>query len=146
MLRVEPILDRLQTAYSLGFDSLLAGIAIGPVILSNRDRALFAVLFGLCDGLETPLGILLPHRFPEAVATALYLLGVLSIVQGARHSRARLVATPLLLGLDNFAVGGTFADVPVLALSSAGMAAVGIALGTLGRWAAGRIWANEVAV
>ena len=57
---MEPILELLQRAYSLGFDSLLAGIAIGPVILSNRDRALFAVLFGVCDGLAT----LLVYYFP----------------------------------------------------------------------------------
>jgi hypothetical protein len=143
---MEPILDLLQRAYSLGFDSLLAGIAIGPVILSNRDRALFAVLFGVCDGLGTLLGLLLPHHFSEAPSAALYLLGVLFIVQSARHSRTWLLATPLLLGLDNFAVGGTVADVPVLALSSAVMAAVGIALGTLGRWVTGRIWATEAAV
>jgi hypothetical protein len=143
---MEPTLELLQRAYSLGFDSLLAGIAIGSIILSNRDRALFAVMFGVCDGLATLLGILLPHRFPEAPSAALYLLGVLLIVQGARHSRTWLVATPLLLGLDNFAVGGTVADVPLLALSSAVMAAVGIALGTLGRWMAGRFWATEATV
>jgi putative Mn2+ efflux pump MntP len=143
---MEPTLELLQRAYSLGFDSLLAGIATGSIILSNRGRALFAVMFGVCDGLATLLGILLPHSFPEAPSAALYLLGVLLIVQSARHSRAWLVATPLLLGLDNFAVGGTVADVPVLALSSAAMAAIGIALGTLGRWMAGRIWATEATV
>ena len=81
---MEPILELLQRACSLGFDSLLAGIAIGPVILSNRDRALFAILFGVCDGLATLCGILLPHRFPEAPSVALYLLGVLLICNKAR--------------------------------------------------------------
>jgi putative Mn2+ efflux pump MntP len=144
---MEPILELLQRAYSLGLDSLFAGIAIGPVMLSNRDRALFAVLFGVSDGLATLLGVLGPRHFPEAPAAALYLLGVLLIVQGARHSRTWLIATPLLLGLDNLAVGGTVADVPVLAMSSTVMAAVGMALGTLGRWVAGRIiWATEAAL
>jgi hypothetical protein len=143
---MEPILELLQRTYSLGIDSLLAGIAIGPVILSNRDRALFPVLFGVCDGLATLLGVLGPNRLPEAPSAALYLLAVLLIVQGARHSRTWLVVTPLLLGLDNVAVGGTFADVPVIAASSAGMAAIGIALGTLGRRVAGRSWATEAAV
>ena len=40
----------------------------------------------------------------------------------------------------------TSATSMVLALSSAAMAAIGIALGTLGRWMAGRIWATEATV
>ncbi len=143
---MEFVLEHLQRTYVLGFDSLLAGTAIGSVILSNRDRALFAVIFGICDGLATLIGILLPYHFPAAPSAILYLLGVLLIIRGARHSRTCLVATPLLLGLDNFAVGGTFAQVPVLALSSFGMAAVGIALGMLGRGMAGRVWAIKAVV
>lgn len=143
---MEPILELLQTACSLGFDSLLAGIAFGPIILSNRDRAMFAILFGACDGLATLLGVMGLHRPPEPPSATLYLVGVLLITQGARHSRKWLFAMPLLLGFDNLVVGGTFADVPVLALTSAAMAAVGLALGALGRRLVGKIWATEAAV
>ncbi len=143
---MDPFLELLQTAYSLGFDSLLAGIAFGPIVLSNRDRALFAVLFGAFDGLATLLGVMGLHRPPEAPAATLYLVGVLLITQGARHSRRWLFVMPLLLGFDNLVVGGTLADVPVFALSSAVMAAVGIALGALGRRVVDKIWATEAAV
>jgi hypothetical protein len=112
-----------------------------------RNRLLFALLFGVCDGLATLLGSLAPHRLPGAPAAALYLLAVLLIIQGSRHSRTWLLALPLLLAFDNFAVGGAIADVPLLALSSAAMAAVGMALGGVGRRRlAGRIWTTEGAV
>jgi hypothetical protein len=143
---MEPILELLQKAFSVGFDSLLAGIAIGPIIVFYRNRLLFALLFGVCDGLATLLGALAPHRLPGAPAAELYLLAVLLIIQGSRHGRTWLLALPLLLAFDNFAVGGTIADVPLLALSSAAMAAVGMALGRAGRRLAGRIWTTEGAV
>jgi putative Mn2+ efflux pump MntP len=143
---MESIPELLQTACSVGFDSLLAGVAFGPIIPSNRARALFALLFGVCDGLATLIGALSVHRLPEAPSATLYLVGVLLITQGVRHSRKWLVAMPILLGVDNLVVGGTLADVPVFALGSAAMAAIGIVLGTLGHRLAGKIWATEAAV
>jgi hypothetical protein len=143
---MEPILELLQKAVSVGFDSLLAGIAIGPIMLSGRGRALFSILLGVCDGLATLLGALTPHRLPAPPAAALYLLAVLLIVQGARHNRSWFLAIPLLLGLDNFAVGGTIAEAPFLALSSATMGAIGIALSALVCWMISRIWATEAVI
>ena len=144
---MELILELLQKTFSSGFDSLLAGIAIGSILVFYRNCLLFALLFGVCDGLATLLGSLAPHRLPGAPAAALYLLAVLLIIQGSRHSRTWLLALPLLLAFDNFAVGGAIADVPLLALSSAAMAAVGMALGGVGRRRlAGRIWTAEGAV
>lgn len=74
----------------------------------------------------------------ERSADALYLLGVFLIIQGARHSRTWLLAMPFLL-----AVGGTVPERALLALRSAAMAAVGIALGAFGCRVAGKIYATE---
>ncbi len=126
----------LPTMFLLGFDSLLAGLAVGPILSSWRGRALFVALFGLCDGIATLLGAAVPHLVPEPPAVALYLLGVVLIIQGARRSRAWLYAMPVLFSLDNLAAGSPAAAAPALALSSAAMAAVGLALGALGRRAA----------
>lgn len=128
--------DLLLIAFSLSFDSFLAGIVLGSIILCWRGRGWCVVLFGVCDGLATLLGAAVPHQLPGPPTAALYLLGVVLIIQAARRSRAWLYAMPFLLSLDNFAAGGTAADAPALALSSAAMAAVGLALGGLGRRAA----------
>ena len=127
--------DLLLAAFSLGFDSLLAGLAIGSIVPSWRGRAWFVLLFGVCDGVATLLGAVVPHRIPEAPVVALYLLSVVLIILGARRSRAWLCAMPVLFSLDNLAAGSPAADAPALALTSAAMAATGIALGALGRWA-----------
>ena len=122
----------LLTTVSLGFDSFLAAFFISPMIVSWRWRAGYATLFGVCDGLATLLGAVIPHRLPEPPAAVMYLLCVMLIIMGARRSRAWLFATPVLLSLDNLAAGGT-AAAPALALGSAAMAAAGLALGALGR-------------
>jgi putative Mn2+ efflux pump MntP len=135
MLGMASILELLLKAFSLGFDSFLAGIAIGPIILSWRARAWYVVMFGVCDGVATLLGAALPHRLPEPQSAALYLVGVVLIIQGARRSRAWLFVMPFLFSLDNLAAGGSAAEAPALALSSAAMAAAGLALSALGRQA-----------
>jgi hypothetical protein len=140
MLSMMSNLDLLPTAFSLGFDSFIAGIAIGPIMLSWRARGGFVVLFGICDGLASLLGSAVPHRLPEPPDAVLYLLCVVLTIQGARRSRAWLLAMPLLLSLDNLAAGGTAAEAPALALSSAVMGAAGLALGALGRRAAVRLF------
>jgi hypothetical protein len=126
-------LDLLLRVFSLGFDSFLAGMAIGPIIRSGHGRAWCIALFGVCDGLATLLGAFVPHRLPDPPAAALYLLGVMLIIQSARHSRTWMFAMPFLFSLDNLAGGGTVAEAPMLAFSSAAMATGGIALGALGR-------------
>jgi hypothetical protein len=133
------IRDLLLTAFSLGFDSFLAGLAIGPILRSWRSRAWFVALFGVCDGEATLLGAAAPHVVPELPAAALYGLAVVVVIQGARRSRAWLYAMPLLFSLDNLAAGAPAAEAPALALSSAAMAAAGLALGALGRRAALRL-------
>ena len=82
--------DLLLRVFSLGFDSFLAGMAIGPIIRSGPGRAWCIALFGVCDGLATLFGAFVPHRLPDPPAAALYLLGVMLIIQSARHSRASM--------------------------------------------------------
>lgn len=129
----------LPTALLLGSDSFLAGLAIAPIVLSWRARALFVVLFGVCDGAATLLGAAMPHSVPDPPAILPYLGGVGLIVLGARHSRAWLYAMPFLFGLDNLAAGRAAGDAPWLALGSAAMAAAGLALGVIARRAAIRL-------
>lgn len=128
------ILNPLVAAFSLGFDSLLAGLAIAPIVSSRRARAWFVALFGICDGVATLLGALAPWRLPQPPIAALYLSGAFLIILGVRRGHAWLYALPFLFSLDNLAAGGSVADAPALAASSAAMALLGFAVGGLGRW------------
>jgi hypothetical protein len=136
----------LPAMFFPGFDSFLAGLAIGPMVSYWSALARFAVLFGLCDGLATLLGAAAAHFVLELPAAALYLLGVALVILAARRSRAWLYAMQILFSLDNLAAGGPASDAPALALSSAATAAVGLAPGALGRRAASPIVASAGAV
>ena len=126
----------LPSIFLLGLDSLLAGLALGSILPSWRGRAVFVLLFGACDGIATLVGAAVPHFAPEPPAAALYLIAVALIIQGARRSRMWLYAMPVLFSLDNLAAGNAASDAVGLALSSAAMVSVGLALGGLGRQAA----------
>ena len=134
--------ELVLVALLLGFDSFLAGLAIGPILSSWSARAWIVALFGLCDGLASLLGTAAPHLVPELPAAALYLLGVVLVILGAQRSRAWLYAMPVLFSLDNLAAAGPASNAPGLAVSSAAMAAAGLALGALGRHAAHRFVAT----
>lgn len=127
----------LPSIFLLGLDSLLAGLAIGLILPSWRGRAVFVLLFGACDGAATLLGASVPHLVPELLAAAaLYLVAVALIIQGARRNRMWLYAMPVLFSFDNLAAGNAASDALGLALSSAAMVSMGLALGGLGRRAA----------
>jgi hypothetical protein len=129
------------TAIALfGFDSLIAGLMIGPALPSWRDRVLLVLLFGVCDGAATLLDAEVPHFFPEPPAVVLYLLAVALVILGLRRTRGWLYATPVLFSIDNLAAGSAASDAPGLALSSAAMAAAGLALGGLRSARVGRSW------
>jgi hypothetical protein len=117
----------------LGSDSLVAGLAIGPWVASWRAGAAYALLFGVSDGMATVLGATIPHRVPEPPAILIYLVAVGVFARGARHSRLWLCVLPVLVSLDNLAAGRPASGAVALALSSALMAALGMALGGLGR-------------
>jgi hypothetical protein len=127
------IRESLLTMFLLGFDSLLAGLAIGPMLSSWRGWVVFVLLFGTCDGAATLLGASVPHLAPALPTAALYAIAVALIIQGARRSRAWLYAMPVLFSLDNLATGSAASDALAVALSSGAMAGMGLALGGLGR-------------
>lgn len=132
-------IDFPMAIFLLGFDSLIAGLMIGPALSLWRDRALFALLFGICDGAATLLGAVVPHFVPEPPAVLLYLLAIPLVILGAWRSRGWLYATPVLFSLDNFAASSAASDAPGLALGSAAMAAAGLALGGLSLRAVQRV-------
>jgi hypothetical protein len=138
LLEMASLRELVFAAFLLGFDSFLAGLAIGPILSSWSARAWIVGLFGLCDGLALLLGTAGLHLVPEPPAAALYLLGVVLVILAARRSRAWLYAMPVLFSLDNLAAAGSASDAPALAVSSSAMAAAGLALGALGRHAAHR--------
>ena len=117
----------------LGSDSLVAGLAIGPFLTSRRAAVVYALSFGVCDGLGTVFGSTAPHCIPEPPAILTYLAAAALLAQAARGSRLWLSALPALFSLDNLAAGYPAADAPGLALSSTAMAGLGLALSGLGR-------------
>ena len=124
-------LDFATAIILFGFDSLIAGLMIGPALSSWRDRVLLVLLFGVCDGSATLLGAAVPHFVPEPPAVLIYLLAVALVILGARRGRVWLYAIPVLFSIDNLAAGSAASDAPGLALGSAAMAAAGLALGGL---------------
>ena len=131
--------DILAAVVLLGTDSLVAGLAIGSCLTSRRAAAAYALSFGVCDGLGTVLGSVVPHRVPEPPAILIYLASAALLAQGARRSRVWLSALPVLFSLDNLAAGYPAADAPGLALGSAAMAGLGLTLGGLRRQLAIRL-------
>ena len=149
----------------LGIDSLLVGIALGPVIRERHRRWTMALAFGVCDGLALLVGFQVgpPARVSLAwcewagvVAVGLY--GVLVLLTAA-WGRAAAVAgrvrwfpliLPLVMSLDNLAAGFAHAEVgapsSVLVLLPAGLsgvlAACGLFLGAAvgGAYPAWRRW------
>jgi hypothetical protein len=89
------------------------------------------LLFGMCDGAATLVGVSLPHAPPTPPAILLYLVAVPLVALAARRSRRWLFVMPALLGLDNLAVALPAASAPVLAFDSGLAAMVGLTLGWL---------------
>ena len=130
----------------LGIDSLIACVAIGPVV-SRRWGVPLAALFGLCDG----GGFLLGSAFHWAVsdrvssvvttgiliALGVYLIAVAAFARTAPVSSSRGLAwaLPFALAIDNvtFGVvghpGAILAQAGTQALSSALLAGLGLVVG-----------------
>jgi putative Mn2+ efflux pump MntP len=134
----------LLTALSLGLDSFMAGLAIGPILPSWGGRMLSALAFGLCDGLASWLGASIQHQLPDLPEFVLYIGSVVLLLAGAIRSRAWLFALPLVLSIDNLAAAVPAGQAPVLALGSAAMAGVGLALGGVGRMMALAVMRHRV--
>ena len=116
----------------LGLDSFVAGLLIGPLLRSRQHRALLAGAFGICDGLGTWVGALLPHSLPDTPDVAFYALAALAVVIAARRSARWLAVVPALLALDNLMAGAPAASALALAVSSGLMAWAGMTLSGCG--------------
>jgi putative Mn2+ efflux pump MntP len=117
---------------ALGLDSFLACTVIGTRALSRRQRFLIASLFGACDAIATLFGSLWTHRPFElpAIALAALFLCACFLLPGPS---TRFYGVPLLFSIDNLLAGSPATAAPVLGLSSALMALVGLCVGALSR-------------
>jgi len=130
----------------LGADSLVGGLAFGALLGRWRDRLALAMLFGVCDGVGSLVGGMLPHAFPDIPDALLYGLAVALIALSARHSRHWLFAAPFIFALDNLASGLPASSVPMLAISSGLLALVGIIASVCLVRAAQRLYSQTVAL
>ena len=114
-------------------DSLIAAFALSFVV-PGRHVLPLALMFGLCDGLGSALGVSLPLAGGLAamllmVCGAALLVG-LPIAQRLLNAPGWLYVLPPLLAIDN--VVSRASDLPALAaLSSAIMAGLGFACGAV---------------
>jgi hypothetical protein len=140
----------------LGVDSLIACIAVGPIMAKRRLVVLssFAVLFGVGDGGGYLLGTVLHYSMPDSLSSpieygvmlilGIYWLGVALIsMQAAKaevsdKSRWGVWILPWLLSIDNISYGAVngvpahfsvWASAGEQALSSAVQAGIGLAIG-----------------
>lgn len=131
----------------LGIDSLIAGIAIAPLV-SARARLPLAVLFGVADGIGFLVGTVLGWRLPEQateilpsvalLAYGLYLI-LVSVATSKAAARWPVWVLPWALTLDNLSYGlvhgrgfgEIFQQAGLQMVSSALLAGVGLAVALL---------------
>jgi hypothetical protein len=118
----------------LGVDSLIACLAIGPIVAA-KWRVPLAALFGVADGAGFLVGTALGWQLPEAVTGALrsgvlLLFGVylIAVTMMTSHAAARwpIWVLPFALTLDNLTYGLVGDDDAVMAspLAQAGSQAL----------------------
>jgi hypothetical protein len=132
----------------LGIDSLIACIAVGPII-SRRSFVPFAALFGICDAGGFLLGSAFHWSVPGSAATTVqtsvlillgfYLLGIAILAKATRVSSSvspRLIwILPFALSIDNITYGLANGTGSILrqaseqVASSALLAGIGLAVG-----------------
>jgi hypothetical protein len=140
----------------LGVDSLIACIAVGPIMAKRRMVVLssFALLFGVGDGGGYLLGTAFHYSMPNALsgsveygvmlALGIYWLAVALISRGAAKAEMSSKShwgvwiLPWLLSIDNISYGvvsgvpahfSVWASAGEQALSSAVQAGIGLAIG-----------------
>jgi|SRR5882757_3210347 hypothetical protein len=128
----------------LGIDSLIAGIAISPLV-SARARVPLAVLFGVADGIGFLVGAMLGWHLPDEVtdllpSVALLAYGLYLILVSAASKRVAarwpMWVLPWALTVDNLSyglvhgrgVGEMFQQAGLQAVSSALLAGIGLAV------------------
>lgn len=140
----------------LGLDSLIAGIAISPLVNRWSHRLLLAALFGLADAIGFLVGVMVgavsPLQMSDEIGESLELvlpalLGVYLILVALGIGRQRVAPVswtvwvlPFILAIDNFGYGlaGDPAAGSLLqqafgeqALSSALLALIGLLVGVV---------------
>jgi hypothetical protein len=137
----------------LGVDSLIACIAVGPIMSRRMSVLPFALLFGICDGGGYLLGTALHWSYPDNLGflapTVVAVIGVYWIAVAIVSRRAAAAEEnpkahwgvwilPWLLSLDNITYGvvdgvssgaSVWASAGEQALSSALQAGIGLAVG-----------------
>ena len=137
----------------LGIDSLIACIAVGPII-RRRWSVPFAVLFGICDGGGFLLGSAFHWSMPDSVSNSaeIVALGVLGLYRigiaifsrqtalAGQQSRSHwgMWILPFVLSVDNITFGlvdgvsknaSVWQSAGVQALSSAILVGIGLVVG-----------------
>jgi putative Mn2+ efflux pump MntP len=144
------------TAFVLSVDSFVVAIALSPSIPTLGARCWMASFFGLCDGIAVLAGFFLSqiglmlHISETAVPLCVLVYGIYFLIAAQwKHFRghSRLVyLLPVFMSLDNLAYGmkvsqattGVAVQAVALALASATLAAGGLFLGSLVRFAGPR--------
>ena len=115
-------------AVQFGFDSFLAGLAVGSCALSNRHWLRLEFAFGACDAAATMARSLWPHRLPELPAFPIYLLCAFMFARAIRSNRALLYTLPVLLSVDNFFAANPAGMAPTLGSGSAVFLILGLSV------------------
>lgn len=118
----------LISIVNFGFDSFLAGVAIGLCALSWRHNVRLALAFGACDTAATLAGSMWPHRLPEVPALAIYLICACLFVRAIRSNRVLLYVLPVLFSVDNFFGGDPASMAPTLGFGSTVMVLLGLSV------------------
>jgi hypothetical protein len=116
----------LTFVVEFGFDSFLAGLAIGSCALSKRHWLGLAFAFGACDAAATLAGSFRPHWIPDLPALPIYLVCAFLFARAVRPNRALLYVLPVLLSVDNFFAGNPASMAPALGFGSAVFVLLGL--------------------
>lgn len=122
-------MSTLTSLFSGGLDSALCCVALGAATLSWRVRFRLAFAFGLCDTAGSMLGSVLDRPWPLPPGLALYLSFAVLLGLAVRRFPRLLWATPIVLSLDNLAIGGHLGDALADGMGSASLALLGLVVG-----------------
>src|SRR4051794_7629984 len=115
----------------LSLDSLIAGLAVAPLLTSASSRLAGAALFGVADAAASSLGALVSLPLAGAFAPALYAVYItIATTLAARGSRpyGAVAALAAALSVDNL-VPPAAAPAGIQGAASAAAMLVGLAIG-----------------
>jgi putative Mn2+ efflux pump MntP len=122
-------------ALRLAIDSFVACLAIGLQRLSWHERLALAASFGLCDGMASSLGSLHLHAIPGMFPFTAYIFCAYVLGRAAAMSRPLLYLLPTILSIDNLLSADSTGTSPIIGLTSAAVALLGLSLGGALRYA-----------